>query len=88
MKRVNVMIGDLDLENAWLLDENLATVPMESGYELLVGRSSLTGMLVDKEREYLVEEGMLSWEDIEDEVALDANLRNHIFAYLEDHDEE
>lgn len=83
MKRMIVMIGDLDLENAWLLDENLATVPMESGCELLVGRSSLTGMLVDKEREYLVEEGMLSWEDIEDEVVLDANLHNRIFAYLE-----
>lgn len=82
---VCVKLSDLDLGNAWLLDENLATVPVESGCELLVGRGSMRGMLVDKEREYLVEEGLLNWEDIEDEVVLDAILHNHIFAYLEGH---
>ena len=82
---VRVELSDLDLENAWLLDENLATVPMDSGFELLVGRGAPSGMLVDKEREYLVEEGLLNWEDIEDEVVLDATLHNHIFAYLEGH---
>jgi len=80
---VCVKLSDLDLGNAWLLDENLATVPTDSGCELLVGRGSLSGMLVDKEREYLVEEGLLNWEDIEDEIVLDANLHNRIFAYLE-----
>ena len=35
---VRVELSDLDLGNAWLLDENLATVPMDSGFELLVGR--------------------------------------------------
>jgi len=88
MMNVRVKLSDMDLENAWLLDENLAAVPMDSGCELLVERRSLSGMLVDKEREYLVEEGLLNWEDIEDEIVLDANLHNRIFAYLEGYHEE